>query len=383
MENDNSRESKKLDRKAMWRNNLLERRNEAKIIRRIVAIIALIIILAAAGAAFGGYHYINASLSPVDPDNNKQTDIEIPIGSSTTSIGKLLEENGIIKNGTIFKYYVKFNNISGFQAGKYSLTPSMTLDEISKTLQTGKLVREALFKITIPEGLWLSDIAAIIEKHTDYSKEEIVKKLDDPETIEQLIKKHPDLLTESILNEQVIHPLEGYLFPATYPFYEEKPSLDSIIDVMLNQTKAVIAKYTDEMSEEEMDVHQLLTLASLIEKEATQKTDRDLISSVFHNRMKIEMPLQTDPTVAYAQGRHLERTVYADLEFESPYNTYKYKGLPPGPIANAGAASIEAALSPAESKFFYFLAAKGTGDVYYAETLEEHNKLKAEHITNK
>ncbi len=96
-----------------------------------------------------------SALSPVDPDNNKQTDIEIPIGSSTTSIGKLLEENGIIKNGTIFKYYVKFNNISGFQAGNYSLTPSMTLDEISKTLQTGKLVREALFKITIPEGLWL------------------------------------------------------------------------------------------------------------------------------------------------------------------------------------------------------------------------------------
>nr|WP_249316910.1 endolytic transglycosylase MltG [Bacillus sp. FJAT-50079] len=365
------------------RNNLLERRNEAKIIRKIVAIIALIFILSAAGVGIGGYIYIKSALQPLDANNNKPIDIEVPIGSSSTSIGKLLEKQGIIKNGTIFKYYVKFNNISGFQAGNYAMTPSMTLEEISQTLQSGTLVREALFKITIPEGLNLAQIAESIAKQIDMTPEEITKQLDDPEYLQTLIEKYPDILTADMLNEQVMHPLEGYLFPATYPFYEEKPSLDFIINEMLKQTEKVIAKYTELIEEEQKSVHEVLTMASLIEKEATAKADRHMISSVFYNRIKSEMPLQTDPTVAYAHGKHLERTLYEHLEIDSPYNTYANKGLPPGPIANAGESSIEAALNPADSDYLYFLAEYGSGEVHYSKTLEEHNALKEKYITNK
>ncbi|MBS4176249.1 endolytic transglycosylase MltG [Lederbergia citrea] len=365
------------------RNNLIERRNEAKIIRRIVAIIALILILAVGGAALGGYFYIQSALKPVDSDNNKLTDVEVPIGSSTTSIGKLLEKKGIIKNATIFKYYVKFNNISGFQAGNYSLTPSMTLDEITDTLQTGKMAREAVFKLTIPEGLQLDQISTIIAKNIDMSSKEILEKLNDPDTIAKLMKKYPDLLTKDILDKNIKRPLEGYLYPATYSFYEKNPSLDAILDVMLSQTRKVVAKYTDAMTEKEMDIHQLLTFASLIEKEATKKADRNQISSVFYNRIEQNMPLQTDPTVLYALGEHKTRTLYKDLEVDSPYNTYKIQGLPPGPIANAGESSIEAALNPADSDYLYFLAEHGTGKVHYAKTLEEHNELKQKYITNK
>ncbi|MCJ8006918.1 endolytic transglycosylase MltG [Lederbergia wuyishanensis] len=378
-----SRGTNKLDFKTKIRNNLLERRNEARIIRRIVAIITLIALLAVGGVAFFGYNYVKSALEPVDANNNKLTEVDVPIGSSTTSIGKLLEKKGIIKNGTIFKYYVKFNNISGFQAGNYKFSPSMTLNEITETLKTGKLVREAIFKMTVPEGLSLDQIAKIIAKHTEMSSDDILKKLDDPEMVKQLMKKYPEILTDDILNENIKHPLEGYLYPATYSFYEEKPSLESIIGEMLSQTNKVIIKYSGMMEEKAMSVHELLTMASLIEKEATEKADRNNISSVFYNRMETGMPLQTDPTVLYALGKHKDRTLLEDLKVESPYNTYIHKGLPPGPIANSGESSIEAALNPADTEYLYFLAEYGTGTVHYSKTLQEHNALKEKYITNK
>ncbi|WP_340085304.1 endolytic transglycosylase MltG [Siminovitchia sp. FSL H7-0308] len=365
------------------RENLLERKSEAIIIRKIVAIIALITVILMTVTILGGIIYIKSALKPVDPENNKTVKIEVPIGSSTSTIGQTLKEKGIIKNATVFKYYVKLNNVAGFQAGVYDMAPSMTLSEIAQTLQTGTLAREAIFKIAVPEGYQLEQIAESIEKHTDYTKKEIMEKLDDQETIKQLQEKYPDLLTDSLLNKNIKHPLEGYLFPATYSYYEENPPLESIIDPMIQKTYEVVTKYDEQMKEKKMDVHKLLTLASLIEKEATEKADRHLISSVFYNRIQKDMPLQTDPTVLYALGEHKERTMYKDLEVDSPYNTYKVKGLPPGPIANAGEASIKAALNPAESQYLYFLAEYGTGEVHYSKTLEEHNKLKAKYITEK
>ncbi|MBO0994026.1 endolytic transglycosylase MltG [Bacillus sp. SD088] len=373
----------KLSKKTIIKNNLIERGNEARIIRRIVAIIALILVLAAGGVFLGGYIYIESSLKPLDPDNQKQKEVEVPIGSSTSSIGQLLEEKKIIKNGTIFKYYVKFNNISGFQAGNYKFSPSMTLAEITDALQTGKLVSKEVFKITVPEGFQLEQIAEVMAKQTDYSAKEIMEKLDDPKTVDEFAEKYPEIITDDMKADAIKHPFEGYLYPATYSFYEEKPSLDAIIDPMIKQTQIVLANYTEALSEKKMSVHELLTMASLIEKEATAKADRQKIASVFVNRIEEDMPLQTDPTIAYALGEHQVRTMYEDLQVDSPYNTYVHKGLTPGPIANAGKESIEAVLNPADTDYLYFLAEYGTGDVYFAKTLEEHNALKKKHITDK
>jgi UPF0755 protein len=368
--------------KETLRKKLLERQEEAKVIRKIVGLVILCLVIIIGGTAIGGYLYVNSALKPVDPDNTKPVKVEIPIGSGVTSIGNILEEEGIVKNSTVFKYYVKFNNESGFQAGSYDLTPSMTLNEIVNSLKTGKVMRKAEFKITIPEGLQLDQIAELIADKSPYKKEEIVNKLNDKKWLEQLKQEYPVLITDEILKKEIKRPLEGYLYPATYPFYEKKPSLEAILTKMIAQTNEVLAQYEGAMADKEYTAHELLTLSSLIEEEATEKADRGKISSVFYNRIEEGMPLQTDPTVLYALGKHKKRTVYKDLEVDSPYNTYKVKGLPPGPIANAGVSSIEAALEPEETEYYYFLAS-ANGSVYYSETLEEHNEKKAKYITNK
>ncbi|EIJ78974.1 aminodeoxychorismate lyase [Bacillus methanolicus PB1] len=372
---------KKETKNEIIRQKLLELQSEARTVRKIVLIIAIVLFLAVCIAALGGYIYIKSALKPVDPDSKTEKNIEIPIGSSVSGIAQVLEDDGIIKDARVFKYYVKFKNESGFMAGDYKLKPSMSIPEIIERLKTGKAMQEVIFKITIPEGKQLKQIAGIIAEKTNKNEEEVFNKLNDKSFVKTLMAKYPDILTDEIMNKNVKYPLEGYLFPATYPFYKEHPTIEEIVSVMLDKTKSVLKEYTGQMEKKQYSVHQLLTMASLIEEEATEKADRDRIASVFYNRIKTGMPLQTDPTVLYAKGKHQERVLYEDLEVDSPYNTYKHKGLPPGPIANAGTMSIEAALNPEKTDFLYFLAT-ADGDVIFTKTLDEHNKAKAEHITN-
>lgn len=370
-------------KKNQYKKNLIERHNEAKTIRKIVFIISIVIILATSGIIGGGYLYIKSALEPVDPTNKEPIEVTIPIGSSPTAIAKILEEHDIIKNAKVFRYYTKFRNESGFKAGEYKLHQAMTFDEIIASLKSGILMGDPAFKLVIPEGKQLQEIAKIIAEQTGYTKEEVMNKLDDPSYVRDLIKRYPNILTEEILDKDIKHPLEGYLFPATYPFYEEKPSIESIVETMLEQTDKVLAKYVGELEGNQYldSIHKLLTMASLIEEEATAQTDREQISSVFYNRLDEGMPLQTDPTVLYALGEHKDRVLYEHLEVNSPYNTYQVKGLTPGPIANAGESSLEAALNPDETDYLYFLATP-TGEVLFSKTLDEHNVKKAQHITN-
>ncbi|MBE4908080.1 endolytic transglycosylase MltG [Bacillus luteolus] len=362
-------------------NKLLEKQSEAKIVRRIVLIIFIITLLILSGIVGGGYLYIKSALQPVNPDSTKQVDVSIPIGSSPTKIANILEENGIVKNAKIFRYYTKFKNESGFQAGEYSLTPSMTFEEIIASLKTGKIIEEVKFTLTIPEGKQLVQIAKIIGEKTNQGEEEVFNRLNDEKFIAELMKLYPSVLTNEILHEDILYPLEGYLFPATYPFYKENPTIEDVVKTMLDKTEDILIKYQGLADEKDMSPHQLLTMASLIEEEATAQTDRQKIASVFYNRINIDMPLQTDPTVIYALGEHVDRVLYDHLEVDSPYNTYKVRGLPPGPIANAGEMSIEAALNPSETDYLYFLATS-TGEVIFTRTLNEHNREKAKHIGN-
>jgi UPF0755 protein len=368
-------------KKAVIRKKMLEHQSEARIVRRIVLTITIVAIFILVFIGGGGYLYIKSALQPVDKDSKVQKKVEIPIGSSVTGISEKLEANGIIKNAKVFKYYVKFKNEAGFMAGEYELSPSMEIPEIINRLKTGKVLQKAAFQLTIPEGKQLKEIAQIIAKTVNLPEEEVFNQINDRTFIQKMMAKFPDLLTTDILNPNIKYPLEGYLFPATYPFYKPNPTVEEMVVTMLEQTRKVITPYLAELSKEEFTAHQLLTMSSLIEEEATQKADRKDISSVFYNRIEQEMPLQTDPTVLYAQGKHKERVLYEDLEVDSPYNTYKHKGLPPGPIANAGKDSIEAAINPSETKYLYFLATSG-GDVIFTKTLDEHNAAKAEHITN-
>ncbi|MGN7476735.1 endolytic transglycosylase MltG [Solibacillus silvestris] len=352
-------------------NKMKERKGEVKTVRKIVGLIALVALIVIAVAGYSGYNYVKSALQPMDPESNEKIDVEIPMGSGITLISSILEEKGIIKDARIFKYYTKFKNESEFQAGDYSLTQSMTLDEIIESLKTGRVYREPVFTITVPEGLTLEQIAEIVQKNTSHRAEDFMKKVTDASYIEQLMSEYPDLLTENILNENIRHALEGYLYPATYPFYEEKPSIDEIVNTMLSATNTIVSEYTPILEDREMTVHELLTFASLLEEEATAQTDRETIASVFYNRMGIDMPLQTDPTVLYALGSHKDRVLYEDLEIDNPYNTYVNVGLPPGPIAGAGKTSIEAALNPSQTDYLYFLADK-EGTNHFAKSYDEH-----------
>ena len=368
--------------KEVVRQKLLEHYHEAKLVRKIVTIISSLVLLSIILIGGGGYFYISSSLKPIDKNSKVHQKVDIPIGSSVTGIGEKLEASGIIKNAKVFKYYVKLKNEGGFMAGDYELSPSMDIPEIVSRLKTGKVLQQASFKLTIPEGKQLKEIAHIMAKVINKPDDEVFNTLNDKAFIKTLMAKYPNLLTNDIMNPNVKYPLEGYLFPATYAFYKPNPTVEEMVTAMLKKTQAVLANYSEESEAKQLTPQQLLTMASLVEEEATSKADRKTIASVFYNRIDKGMPLQTDPTVLYAQGKHKERVLYADLEVNSPYNTYKNTGLPPGPISNAGEMSIAAALNPKKTNYYYFLATSD-GDVIFTKTLEEHNKAKAEHISNK
>ncbi|KAA0549304.1 endolytic transglycosylase MltG [Bacillus sp. BGMRC 2118] len=364
-----------------YKEKLLEKHKEAKLVRRIVLISTLVIFILIASVVTFGYLYIKSALEPVNPKDKKSIEVTIPIGSSSRKIAAILEENNVIKDDKVFRYYVKFKNESGFMAGDYKLNKAMTFDEIIASLKSGRILQEAVFSLTLPEGKQLVEITKILSEKTGYTQEELMTQFNDKKFLEGLMAKYPTVLTEEIFQEGIRYPLEGYLYPATYAYYKEKPSIEELITPMLDKTEEIVIAFQEEMIEKDMSVHQLLTFASLVEEEATQKTDRETIASVFYNRLDQGMKLQTDPTVLYSLGEHKDRVLYDDLEVESPYNTYVITGIPIGPIANAGEMSIKAALNPGETEYLYFLAAKD-GKVYYSKTLEEHNRLKAEHITN-
>ncbi|MFJ8087494.1 endolytic transglycosylase MltG [Lysinibacillus sp. NPDC095746] len=348
-----------------------ERKSEVKIVRKIVAIVAIAFVLISGIVGLLGYSYVKSALKPVDPDATKTIAVEVPIGSTLSSISTLLEEKGVIKDARVFKYYAKFKNESQFQAGNYDLTQAMTLDELIESLKTGKVYRTPVFTMTIPEGLTLEQIGNIVEKKTPYTQKEFMDLVTSDAFVQQMKAKYPELVTDAVLADKIRYDLEGYLFPATYSYFEEKPSLESIVDEMIGAMDKVVKNYNDALTEKKMSVHQLLTFASLLEREATAQTDRETIASVFYNRIEQGMPLQTDPTVLYALGSHKDRVLYKDLEVDNAYNTYKNKGLPPGPIAGAGKTSIEAVLNPSKTDYLYFLADK-KGVNHFSKTYDEH-----------
>lgn len=364
------------DFKDLYKEKLLKRQSENQTVRKIVFIILLLLTITVAAVITGGYFYIKNILEPVQPDSNENMTVSIPIGSSTSSIGNTLEEEGIIKDGNAFRYYVKYKNESGFQAGDYELSPSMTMDEIISIMKSGKVMKDAVAKISVPEGIWLEDIADRIAKELDLEQEDVMKKLDDEEYVQALINEYW-FLTDDILQDDIRHPLEGYLFPATYDFVEE-PSVEKVVKEMLDKTDRVLATYRSEIEDRDYSIHEMMTLASIIEEEASAEADRTKISNVFYNRLEDDMILQTDPTVVYARGKQSGEITQKDLDRESPYNTYTVKGLPVGPIANPGESSIVAVIEPAETDALYFYA-RPSGETLFSKTNAEHNKKVAKY----
>lgn len=359
------------------------RKKETSIIKKIMKyfMIALLVIVLVGG--FFTWNYIKGETQPVDTAQTELVSFEIEQGASVKEVSKALEEEGIIRNSKLFNFYLKFKNVSGFKSGLYHVSKSMTLDEIIAELSgQGKDKDQNATKVLIREGEQLTEIAKEVEKSTKYSAEDFMAKVQDEDFLRYLVQKFPKLLTQSYNGYQVKYVLEGYLFPATYDMNDSK-TLQMLITEMVAKTDEVMSKYYDKILESDYTLQETMALASLIEKEGTKLEDRKKISSVFHNRIKENMKLQTDVSVQYALGEHKEALSLEDLEVDSPYNLYQNYGVGPGPYNSPSEDSIVAALEPEKTDYLYFLADIHTKEIYYAKTYEEHLELKAKYIDNK
>lgn len=321
--------------------------------------------------------WYNSSLNPVSKESVKVS-VKIPIGSFSENIASILKENDLIKNKLSFKLYIKLNNIDGLQAGDYVLDKSWDVPTILETLKTGKVMKEQVV-ITFVEGKNIHWIAKRIAECTNNTAEDVYSLLKDKAYISSVIDTY-DFITDEITNDSIYYPLEGYLFPDTYYFDGKDVSVAEIFKSMLDKMDSVIQNIT--IDSKEFTIHEILTLASLIELEGTNTAARKDISSVFYNRLDANMSLGSDVTTYYAYNVDMgERDLTAEeLYTYNPYNTRgpQMEGkLPVGPIASPSLSSIQAAIEPNDTNYFYFVADKNN-KIYFAETISEHNKI----ITN-
>lgn len=333
--------------------------------KRLNIIIVIAIIILAITVAF--MSYLNIGSRPLDSQDSTLITVEVPNGTNTHEIGKILESKGLISNYGLFILKSKLEGLDGkYKAGQYHLSPSMSMDEIIENLISGN---NSSIKFTIPEGFNISKIIEVFEKKGLINKETFTREIISGQYDYWFLKDAPSGKNR----------LEGYLYPETYYVYSNATEHE-IIDKMLSQFNVVFTKEHRKRAEElGMNINEVITLASIIEREAVMSEERPIISGVFHNRLKSGMPLQSCATVQYLLGEQKAVLTIADTQIESPYNTYLVSGLPPGPICSPGIESINAALWPADTDYLYFVA-KGDGSHAFAVTFEEHKKYKAMYI---
>ena len=299
----------------------------------------------------------------------KEVVIDIEKGFSVSSIAKLLYRNKIIASYTYFTLYYKlfFSNLP-LKSGEYLFDKPLTMKQIITKLNTGKIL---LYKITIKEGMTIKETAEFLKSQHSMDIGRFLKACENTEAIGEFDSQAADL--------------EGYLFPETY-LVPRSTTGEQMVELMIEKFKETFPhSYFWRAREMKLSIREVVTLASLIEKETSSREERFLISSVFHNRLKIGMPLACDPTIVYIlqkENRYTGRLRWKDLKLDSPYNTRIYKGLPPGPICSPGFASIEAALYPENTDYFYFVA-KDSISHYFSRTLKEHNWAVRKYIINK
>ena len=345
---------------------------------------AIIIALIATG--FFVYRYVDSSIKPLDSSSKKYITVDIPEGSGNKYIGQILEKSGVIKSATVFNYYTKFKNYSNFQSGYYNLQPSMDLDEICKQLKEGgtpQPEKPSLGKILVTEGYTIKQISEAVTKNsakkhasTPYTADDFLKVVQDDAFISKMAAKYPKLLGSLPEADKVTYRLEGYLFPATYSYYE-KTSMEDIVEDMISTMDSYMSQYYDTIAASGKSVNDVLTLASLVEKEGSTDDDRRNIASVFYNRMNNNMPLQSNIAILYAMGKLGEETSLAadasiDTSIDSPYNVYTNTGLMPGPVDAPSLSAIEATVNPASTNYYYFVADVKTGKIYYSENFDDH-----------
>jgi UPF0755 protein len=291
--------------------------------------------------------------------NTRAARVTIPAGSSFGTAVDSLSRAGVISSPRLFRFYASSRRRDrALKAGTYLFAPGASWNDVLDALTRGKGL---VHTVTIPEGFALSSIAPLLGRALSVAPESVMVAASD-----SALRRRLDVPTPT---------LEGYLFPDTYTFAEGTSPEEAVRLLVARFEKVWKPEWDARLQELAMSRHDIMTLASIVEKEARLAEERPVISAVYHNRLKRGMLLQADPTVQYALGRHVDRVLYKDLEVDSRYNTYRHAGLPPGPIASPGAASIEAALYPANVPYLYFVA-HPDGHHEFRQTFAEHTEAR-------
>ena len=330
-----------------------------------IILIILFALLALVILAVSFYFY---SFRPVNRNNNTVVTFVVEPGTTTENIIINLREEGLIRSVPVTMLYIRLNNIT-LIAGTYELTRAMTMNTIIRMISTGD-VRDDGVRITFVEGRRLLSFVRTITEHFEFTEDEILNEINNREYLESLIEQYW-FLTYEILNPNIFFPLEGYLFPDTYKF-ESTSTIREIIARMLNNTGRKLEQYRTQIENSDFTVHEILTMASIVELEGRTREERKNISAVIFNRLNINMILQMDATTSYAVGKELhEPLTRTDLASPNPFNTYTNQGLPPGPIANSSMQSISFVMNPSNVDYIYFFT-DPTGRTHFNITYLGH-----------
>ena len=313
-------------------------------------------------------------LTPVKSESEKVI-FRINSGTSTKEIIDNLVSEKIIKSKISSFIYLKVHSNFILKAGTYELDRNDSTRDIFKKINAGDIYDDSI-KITFNEGKRISHYVTLIKEKFGYNENDVISTINDEAYLKELINKYW-FLTDEILNDKIYYALEGYLFPDTYSFKKDS-SIKSIIETMLDNANKKLSNYKSDIENNSYSIHQILTMASIIENESMFDEDRSGVSQVIYKRLKLNMSLGMDVTTYYAVKKDLSETLTkSDLNSYNDYNTRNtsFIGLPVGPICNMGIKSIEAALNPSDTNYLYFYADIKTGKLYFAKNMTEFQKL--------
>lgn len=327
-----------------------------KVLKVVLIILLAVVLLAAAfaaGAVAAGFYIIKPM------GGAKPVRITVPKGAGAGQVAEKLEKKGLVRHAILFRLAVRVTD-SGrdIKPGKYLVDPNKNIMEILSQIKKGE---GKLRLITVPEGLTMKQIAKLMEKENAAKAQEFIKSARD-DTYK--------------VDGKILKKVEGYLLPDTYDFparYKAPDIIGKMVDAFNKNAVPLYKKKKDDLPKK-LTLHQVVTLASMVEREAQVPSERPVIAAVYYNRMKRGMRLECDATVQYALGKTKQYLKYSDLKVKSPYNTYLHEGLPPGPIANPGIKSIKAVLNPEKHDYLYYVRndVKNDGSHVFSKTYQQH-----------
>jgi len=335
--------------------------------KNILIIIGIVIVIGIIGSLF----FYNMGISSVS-SQNKEVVVEIKTGSSANQILETLDDAGLVQNKFCGKIFLKLNQYDHLKANTYIFNENMSLSEMFDIINNPTQKYIVQTKLTIKDGNTIPQVAKAFADILNIDKEEVIKQWAQEDYLKSLIKDYW-FIDESILNDKLMYPLEGYLYPETYFVTHQNPNLKDMTKLALDMMDKKLTPYKEQIQKMNWTPHQFLSFVSVVERESLFDKDQPVIAGVLKNRLDINMALQCDATVNYALQKTGIAVSTKQTQVDSPYNTYKYAGLPVGPISTVTEKTMKACLNYDKNEYFYFFA-KENGSVIYSKTYAEHQK---------